>query len=362
LAPDLSIRYNSTAKNGYLGVGWSIAGLSQITRCNKNRRYDSWPGAVKMDSSDRYCLDGRRMLEVDPNTYGQDGAEYFLEPDNFSKIVSQGQSGDGPESFTVWTRDGRILTYGKTLQARHRDLLNDTVRSWYLSRIQDRAGNIIDFTYKRHDPLGRCSISVPFVTVPLNCEDSEIAPDRILYGGFEQAGLTLPHTREVVFHYSAAGVRRDVLQGYLPGGGGVQRTRLLDRIETRVRGEPVRAYEMTYNYSPDDPAFLRDASLLMELAECTGEGTDKRCKAPTTFDYKESGGVGGTVHTGFQVASLKGEHVVPPAWTILDLNGDGLVMYSWAALTKSSWRTQPRRTALRGTLSNQEPGPYVPCQ
>ncbi|HEU5074315.1 MAG TPA: GLUG motif-containing protein, partial [Polyangiaceae bacterium] len=107
LEPHLSVRYASTASNGYLGVGWSLEGLSQITRCNTNRRFDGWPGPVRMDDSDKFCLDGRRLM-ADAN-YGASGTEYYVEPDNFSKVVSWGRSGLGPEMFKVWTRDGRIL-------------------------------------------------------------------------------------------------------------------------------------------------------------------------------------------------------------------------------------------------------------
>jgi hypothetical protein len=61
--PDLALLYNSRAGNGQLGVGWSVTGLSAITRCPAIR--DAYgvtdTGGVTLSSSDRFCLDGQQL-------------------------------------------------------------------------------------------------------------------------------------------------------------------------------------------------------------------------------------------------------------------------------------------------------------
>ena len=58
--PKISLRYNSQAGNGGLGVGFSLGGLSAITRCGKTLPIDSTITAVDYSSNDRFCLDPRQ--------------------------------------------------------------------------------------------------------------------------------------------------------------------------------------------------------------------------------------------------------------------------------------------------------------
>src|SRR5262245_31287398 len=46
IQPNLSLEYNSQAGNGPLGVGWSLGGLSSLTRCNRTVAQDGSALAV----------------------------------------------------------------------------------------------------------------------------------------------------------------------------------------------------------------------------------------------------------------------------------------------------------------------------
>ena len=46
MAPTLSLNYNSQSGNGPLGVGWSLGGLSSITRCPATYAQDGFKGGI----------------------------------------------------------------------------------------------------------------------------------------------------------------------------------------------------------------------------------------------------------------------------------------------------------------------------
>lgn len=64
LQPSLSLNYSGSTQNGLLGVGWSIGGLSSITRCAKTIAQDGVNDRVSFTTSDRLCLDGQRLVLV----------------------------------------------------------------------------------------------------------------------------------------------------------------------------------------------------------------------------------------------------------------------------------------------------------
>ncbi|MGH8597818.1 MAG: SpvB/TcaC N-terminal domain-containing protein, partial [Gammaproteobacteria bacterium] len=118
VAPHVALDYSSQAGNGIAGVGWRLAGLSVITRCRQTKETDNVPGmAVKFVSTDRFCLDGQRLVLV-TGTYGANNAEYRTEIDSFAKIISYGAQGGGPSYFKVWRKDGSVSEYGNTTNSK----------------------------------------------------------------------------------------------------------------------------------------------------------------------------------------------------------------------------------------------------
>ena len=92
MAPTLSLNYNSQSGNGPLGVGWSLGGLSAITRCPASIVQDGFKGGINYDGNDRFCLDGQRLVLV-AGSYGADGAEYRTETESYTRVVSYGSAG-----------------------------------------------------------------------------------------------------------------------------------------------------------------------------------------------------------------------------------------------------------------------------
>ena len=149
--PNLSVVYNSQGGNGLLGWGWNLGGLSAITRVGQTNYHDGNTTGISFDYHDRYALDGQRLIVLDGNTYGSNGAEYKTEVDGMSKIVSYTAYGfNGPASFKVWTADGLLMEYGCANNAK---VIHDngtglkTVVIWLLNRVEDRNGNYMVYNY-----------------------------------------------------------------------------------------------------------------------------------------------------------------------------------------------------------------------
>lgn len=124
MAPELSIAYNSQGGNGILGNGWSLLGLSTISRSGKTLSQDNEVRGIKLDGSDTYSLDGERLVLVN-GTYGSDGSEYRTEQNAFLKVVSYGNANGSPEKFRVWTTSG--LIHGIRV---YRQLQNRSTGKW----------------------------------------------------------------------------------------------------------------------------------------------------------------------------------------------------------------------------------------
>jgi hypothetical protein len=162
MQPSLALTYRSGSGNGWIGTGWSLSGLSTITRCAKTRASDGVTDGVGY-VDDRFCLDGAKLEAVE-GAYGADGSEYRTEVDTFAKIVLHVASpkNNGPDGFTVWTKDGLRREYAKETAQRTKSsvrLADGKIETqsapqaevpvvWLLRRVEDRAGNAMTYTYQ----------------------------------------------------------------------------------------------------------------------------------------------------------------------------------------------------------------------
>ena len=109
LTPTLSLDSRHRARGGLLGVGWSVGGLSQITRCAKTIAQDGVAAPASRSPDTRFCLDGQRLVVVSGTFYNQPNAEYRMEIESFARIRAiAGTIDNGPAYFVVEALDGRI--------------------------------------------------------------------------------------------------------------------------------------------------------------------------------------------------------------------------------------------------------------
>src|SRR5262249_35532825 len=147
------------------GLGWSIDGLSTISRCRQTYAHDGFTQSPRMQSDDAYCLDGQRLRPVGAN-------EYRTDIDTFARIEAILDANGAPDYFKVFSKDGRILYFGYETRAKG-GLFNLAPRVWALSRVEDRAGNYLRIQYRE----------TIYDTNPPDIVTTELLPDSISYTG-----------------------------------------------------------------------------------------------------------------------------------------------------------------------------------
>jgi RHS repeat-associated protein len=197
--PSIGIVYRSTGGDGTLGEGFSLRGLSSISRCRKSKEQGDGDGphpAISFNlTSDQFCLDGQRLLLIE-GTHGSDGAKYRTEIDSYSEIqiVSQfNQNGlTGPEQFKLFRRDGSVATFGGYSASKISTQAGRTAAiSWAIASELDVNGNAINYIYKQDVAQGVLEISsVGYVGGKVEfVYETKLTPRKTFTGGLSWATL-----------------------------------------------------------------------------------------------------------------------------------------------------------------------------
>jgi hypothetical protein len=153
-APTLNLLYSSGTGNGVVGVGWSLAGLSSITRAGQTPAQDGARRAVRYDGGDRFALDANRLVVV-AGTYGEPGSSYRTEIDSYQYVGVVFEDGiDGPAGFVAKTKHGRVLEYGSVSGRIFPAPGANVVRAWALDRVTDPVGNAYTIEYANDPQTG----------------------------------------------------------------------------------------------------------------------------------------------------------------------------------------------------------------
>ena len=305
MGPSLSLSYNHRTGNALLGVGWTLGGLSVITRCPTTTVQDGSIDGVDFDGNDKFCIDGERLIAVS-GTYGANGTEYRTELDGFTKVVSYDEdpaNNNGPEKFKAWTKSGQILSYGwddtnrnSRIQAEGRT--DGAIRLWAVDTVEDTVGN--------------------YLTVKYHEDTNEYRPDRINYTGNTVANTAT--YASVRFEYEDrsdninGNASDDITTLYLAGSK-VRTTKRLSNIKTYVGSTEVRDYQLSYN---ENETGIARVSRLSSITECAGG----RCFPPTEFKWQ---GDGSNPAFGDNANILDASHTTWGSFNFItgDWNGDG---------------------------------------
>ncbi len=106
VAPQVSLQYSSAGGNGHVGVGWSISGVTLISRCretaeSKDGAGEVVPSPITYGTEDKFCLNGERLFVSNGGIYGANGTEYRTEKEQFARITSIGGSGNNPKPLKI---------------------------------------------------------------------------------------------------------------------------------------------------------------------------------------------------------------------------------------------------------------------
>ncbi|MBA6302857.1 RHS repeat-associated core domain-containing protein [Colwellia sp. MB02u-14] len=262
VTPSLSLNYNSGSGNGSLGMGWNLSGLSAISRCRQTQEQDNDIGTISLSNDDRFCLNGQKLLAVSGN-YGEPETEYRTEVDSQVRVISKGNSGDGPAYFTVERVDGSISYYGgQDISAARTDSLhlsaNGTAFTWFIASTSDNFKNIdnsVFFYYNTEaDGFGK----------------NEVVIDKIEYSN-----------NKIEFNYRSGLDRTDQAYGYMQGEK-VEATALLDDIAVYNHfstTSAIQSYHLTYENDA-----ITNVYRVKEIQECNGIASGT-CLPATVFDW-----------------------------------------------------------------------------
>src|SRR5690606_6753627 len=279
--PDISLVYNNQGGNGLAGWGWNISGVSVITRIAPTEYHDGRVAAVNFDETDRFALDGQRLL-LKSGTYGANGAQY--ETENFSniKITSHGVSPFGaeygPSYFKVTYPDGSIAYYGNNTNSRSRT--DFAITYW-----QNPQGLRVSYTYT----LLNNGLSIN--TIKYGAKGTAAAPN------------------EIQFIYKT---RKRPEQAYVGGISFIRKT-ILSEIKVSGNGVGYRNYILSHDQT--SLGYQR----LISLQEMSGDNSASY--NPITFSYDDTHGtvvVTDNYDLPFENIEQRNTEVVS-----LDYSGDG---------------------------------------
>jgi len=321
MAPKLSLLYVGGGVNGPVGHGWSIQGLSVITRCPATLATDGVRAKVSYAAADKICLDGQRLIETTadgvPRPFPQtsdalglaDGiyTEYRTEKDMYARIRAYGYAGgdtsgaSGPQYFKVWTKAGQVYEYGASPSADANTNALITAQgktvamAWAVARISDTLGNRIDFKYEQRDMAWG---SGPTAGSPVPGREWNIL--EIQYSG-----------NKVVFSYTdrAASSPEDAAEAYHQGSKNVS-VRRLQSITTYVNatntatlgagaGVALKTLKLTY-----DRGSVSGRSRVARIQECAGDANSTRCLPGASFEYSNGGSDAYQASTKFNLGTL----------------------------------------------------------
>ncbi|WP_163370505.1 RHS repeat-associated core domain-containing protein [Endozoicomonas acroporae] len=298
LTPQLALTYDSQGGNGHLGKGWSLEGLSAISRCRPSLEIE---GHVDAEPT-RFCLDGQKLIVSDGQTYGAEGAEYRTEIDAFSKVISYGSQNGYPTHFKVWRKDGSVTEYGNTEDSRIEGQGSQVPVAWSINKIQDNLqleNNSILFSYLEDNTNG------------------EFALDQIAYAGGQWIAK---------LHYFD---QRPDQQSFYSAGYKSSITKRLEAIEVSKNSQLNRRFILSYQKDA-----VTGQSQLASMQECSSTA----CQSATEFDWQ-------TLLTNFEPAKTVNLANNFSYAKVADLNGDG-VNDLVAAIVQSG------RTSLFSYISN----------
>lgn len=265
IRPDLSLTYH--------GGQFLLTGLSVIGRCSAVESIDGFPGSVRHDENDAFCLDGQRLLKTDQSGH------YSLEQHNFSQIVAVGGTASNPDHWELRLPTGEVASYGNTQDSRVLNLTDNYATEWRLSERRDAFDVAISYSYAR-----------------TNQNTTHI--DEIAYS-----------VHKISFLHTELGL--DTKKFRPRGGGNFTPNEVLSSIEMRTDGTLKRRLKLDYGESAGTAL-----PQLKKVELC--DGSDN-CLPPTKFRYAENLPDEGVWRTERKVH----EDNLFASYDMVDVTGDG---------------------------------------
>ncbi|ALU44497.1 hypothetical protein AT705_17110 [Pseudoalteromonas rubra] len=301
VTPEVALNYNSQLPETMVATGWSLSAGSEISRCRQTQAQDGQFKAINPfdQGSDRYCLDGLRLIMTSGETSDQYdgvvGSTYRTEIDSQLRVTIEEGVEPYTKQFVVQGKDGSKRVYGGTKNSQaggkvtpSRWLLRKSMDSVAANRTLD-GSNVVHYEYMH------------------NTQESDIP------GQLEVVLSKISYSNnEVRFSYQAGPARRNSYSIEAVSVASVERAQLTAIDVYNHNKSQLRHYDLDFSQAQNG------TRQLMSVRECTDDSA-QTCKRPVTFTYNDSPGAQRFV-SYTEVAS--GGRIV--ATTLMDLDGNGL--------------------------------------
>ncbi|HEX7102724.1 MAG TPA: SpvB/TcaC N-terminal domain-containing protein, partial [Nitrolancea sp.] len=301
--PDLSITYDSSNADGWLGLGWDLStpaiavdtrwGVPRYDATNENESYD-FNGDELTPLAHGSQM---RPRESDPN-----GVTFHERVEgSFYRIK---RYGDNPTNYfwVVTNQAGAQYLYGATLQQTSSGLApvldksqvladaNGNIYKWPLLELADYSSNLTTYTYARvNDPITAADPNSP--------DGAQLYLANINYDGENDGSTTSPGPYNVSFsltqNLSDGTPRPDVLTD-ARGGFLMVTARLLSKITVSYSGQTIRSYDLSYTQGEFNKTLLQSI---------TENGTDGSAVATHSFSYYDNVHQSDGSYNGFSSAT-----------------------------------------------------------
>ena len=259
VSPNVSLIYTSNAINGIAGYGWSLSGVTSISRIGKTIEKDGELRGVKLDYSDYFSYNGQKLI-LKSGVYGQDGAEYVTEKYSNIKIKSIGSytiggipqtwQVSGPTQFEVTFEDGSQAWYGSYTPGFRVQNPATTPLEYNIIKWKDAQGNTINYNYEQVNNVAVIK--------------------SITWGGNEI--LNKPDFNTISFNY----ITRDLKEiSYVNGAPFVQ-DKLLNYIVVETNSTQFKKYVIEYFLNGTNYQFAN---------KITEYNSNNEAANPITFEY-----------------------------------------------------------------------------
>ncbi|GIH10187.1 hypothetical protein Rhe02_82540 [Rhizocola hellebori] len=246
--PQLSLSYDSSRGNGWLGGGWDLATPTVTVETRWGvPRYEA------AQETETYVLNGEQLTPVAHRGVLQartpEKVFHSRVEGSFAKIVRHGTS---PANYTweVTDKSGTTWIYGAADGSTLKDGKGN-VFVWALQEVHDPNGNLMRYHYAKVNDTGLDSGSVP---------GSNLYLDRITYTGQNgvEGRYTVSFTRD---RELGEPLRTDKM---IDARGGFKRVTadLLRKVEVSLDGSLIRGYELSYVTGAFHKKLLRSISQL----------------------------------------------------------------------------------------------------
>lgn len=338
LTPQIGLAYNSqSSSNGVAGYGFSVTGLSSITRGDKTlfNNNGSVQG-VTYTASDNLYLDGQRLILKSGNPC-QEGATYCLEGNPYVVITAHGTYDNSTATtwFEVKTPDGLTYQYGNTSASRISFNTKNgypRIGSWYVNRMEDVYGNYVTYTYSIRN----------YYAYPLS----------ISYGMNSKKDRGI--VNRISFEYSSVGANATFFN---IGGKRGNIDQCITTITTSTNNTVYRKYNLIYDSTSDKS--LCKYTRLTKIQEENGSGESL---TPTELKWKYL--PSGTIYySNKSIPTYSSEQYfteTEKAFYAADLNGDGISdiirvshgTFTYGGIGSTSEHPQTRVYISRSTISS----------